>query len=106
MLICASHPKSEKPGSHQYRCKAVSELLPILQFVSNCGYAMAPRDLRIRYAGTSPSRTYRWIFVLSILLFSFSVVSDSSQPQGLPRARPPCPSLFPGVCSNSCPNLP
>ena len=30
-------------------------------------------------------------------------VSDSLQPHGLQHARPPCPSLSPGVCSNSCP---
>ena len=36
-------------------------------------------------------------------LFSRSVVSDSSQPHGLQHTRPPCPSLSPWVCSNSCP---
>ena len=30
-------------------------------------------------------------------------MSDSLQPHGLQHARLPCPSLFPGVCSNSCP---
>ena len=38
-----------------------------------------------------------------LLLFSYSVVSDSLRPHGLQHARPPCPSLSPGVCSNSCP---
>ena len=28
---------------------------------------------------------------------------DSLQPHGLQHARLPCPSLSPGVCSNSCP---
>ena len=37
------------------------------------------------------------------LLFSHSVVSDSSWPHGLQHARPPCPSLSPGVCSDSRP---
>ena len=37
------------------------------------------------------------------MLFSHWVVSDSSQPHGLQHARLPCPSLFPRVCSNSCP---
>ena len=36
------------------------------------------------------------------LLFSCWVVSYSG-PQGPQHARPPCPSLFPRVCSNSCP---
>ena len=37
------------------------------------------------------------------LLFSCSVVSDSLWPHGLKHTRLLCPSLFPGVCSNSCP---
>ena len=35
--------------------------------------------------------------------FSPSTGSDSLQPHGLQHARPPCPSLTPGSCSNSCP---
>ena len=35
--------------------------------------------------------------------FSHSVVSDSLRPHGLQHARPPCPSLSPRGCSNSCP---
>ena len=38
-----------------------------------------------------------------LLLFSHSVLSDSLQPHGLQHTRPLCPSLSPGVCSNSCP---
>ena len=37
------------------------------------------------------------------LLFSCSVVSDFSQPHGLPHTRLPCPSSSPGACSNLCP---
>ena len=37
------------------------------------------------------------------MLFSRSVVSNSSWPHGLQHARFPCPSLSPRVCSNSCP---
>ena len=36
-------------------------------------------------------------------LFSCLVQSKSLQPHGLQHARLPCSSLFPGVCSNSCP---
>ena len=35
--------------------------------------------------------------------FSPSVMSDSLQPHGLQYTRPPCPSLTPRACSNSCP---
>ena len=35
--------------------------------------------------------------------FSCSVVSDALWPHGLQHTRPPCPSLFPRICSNSCP---
>ena len=38
-----------------------------------------------------------------LLLFSHSVVSYSLQSHGLQHSRLPCPSSFPGVCSNSCP---
>ena len=37
------------------------------------------------------------------LLFSHLVMSDSLRPHGLQHARPPCPSLSPSACSNSCP---
>ena len=39
----------------------------------------------------------------SINQISRSVVSDSLRPHVSQHARPPCPSLSPGVCSNSCP---
>ena len=50
-------------------------------------------------------RKYTWLFLRLglLLLFSHSVVSDSLQSHGLQHARLPCPSLDPGVCSNSCP---
>ena len=38
-----------------------------------------------------------------LLLFSHSVVSNSSLPHGLQHARLPCPPLSPGVFSHSCP---
>ena len=41
--------------------------------------------------------------VISVSQFSCSVVSASLRPHGLQHARPPCPSLNPGACSNSCP---
>ena len=40
---------------------------------------------------------------LPVLSFSCSVVSDSLRPHGLQHTRLPCPSLSPGVCSNSYP---
>ena len=41
--------------------------------------------------------------LLLLLLFSHYVVFNSLQPHGLQQARLLCPSLSPGVCSNSCP---
>ena len=38
-----------------------------------------------------------------LLLFSHQVMSSSLRLHGLQHARLPCPSLSPGVCSNSCP---
>ena len=45
-----------------------------------------------------------WRDSFSSVQFSCSVVSDSLQPHELQHARPPCPSLTPGVHSNSCPS--
>ena len=42
-------------------------------------------------------------FSFSLVQFTHSVVSNSLRPHGLQHARPPCPSLTPGVYSNSCP---
>ena len=44
-----------------------------------------------------------WCNVGFLLLFSHYVLSNSLWPHGLQLARLPHPSLFPGVCSNSCP---
>ena len=43
-------------------------------------------------------------YLLSLLLFSHMVMSDSLWPQGLQHARLPCPSPSLGICSNSCPS--
>ena len=40
---------------------------------------------------------------ISLVQFSWSVMSDSLQTHGLQHARPPCPSPTPEACSNSCP---
>ena len=40
----------------------------------------------------------------SSVQFSHSVMSDSLRPHESQHARPPCPSLTPGVYSNSCPS--
>ena len=52
-------------------------------------------------------------YTYPLLLFSWSVVSDSLWSHRLQYARLPCPSLSPAVCSNSCllshwcyPNIP
>ena len=41
--------------------------------------------------------------ILTLLLFSHEVMSDSLRHHGLQHARLPCSSLYPGVCSDSCP---
>ena len=54
---------------------------------------------------THTHTTYKLLLVavgLPPLSFSHSVVSDSLQPHGLQYARLSCPSLCPGVCSDSC----
>ena len=51
----------------------------------------------------SPPSSFLLIPLPSLLLFSPSVLSDPLRPQGLQHSRLPCPSLTPGVYSNSCP---
>ena len=76
-----------------------------LQWLWHTGFAT------LRHVGFSRTRDQMcvpcisWGFLNhnSSLLFSCSGVSDSLQPHGLQHARLPCPSLSPGVCSNSCP---
>ena len=46
----------------------------------------------------------QWIFKISSVQFSCSVVSNSLRPHELQHARPPCPSPTSGVYSNSCPS--
>ena len=50
-------------------------------------------------------RTWRWenLGLHNSVQSVQSVMSDSLQPHGLQHARLPCPSLTPGVYSNSCP---
>ena len=43
------------------------------------------------------------LYHLSQQLFSCQVMPNSSQPQGLQHARPPCPLPSPRVCPSSCP---
>ena len=45
-----------------------------------------------------------FLFPITVVQFSRSVVSHSWRPHGLQRARLPCPSPTPGVYSNSCPS--
>ena len=58
--------------------------------------------------GHIKNRGYRLLVLPSILvssvLFSHSVVSDSLWPHELQHARPPCPSPTPGVHPNPCPS--
>ena len=87
---------------------------PNHQVVSVCGEKLYQRpvrgwveDMLLKEWGlSSPDAWWRQEESLrkevGILACYSSVVSDSLQPHGLQHARLPCPSLSPGVCSNSC----
>ena len=51
----------------------------------------------------SKSHLCTWLLEKPSVQSSHSVMSDSLWPHGLQHARLPCPSLSPGVCSNSYP---
>ena len=57
----------------------------------------------LKFYGFTQMHSGRYSSVMSVQ-FSRSVVSDCLRPHGLQRARLPCPSLSPGVCSNSRPS--
>ena len=59
-------------------------------------------DLRFIFCRSFPSLVFSSWRNSFVSLFHRSVMSNSSWPCGLHQARLPCPSLFPGVCSNSC----
>ena len=44
-----------------------------------------------------------YLFYIWLLLFNHSAVSNPLWPHGLQHTRLLCPSLFPGICSNSYP---
>ena len=59
------------------------------------------------YFNDSFKQLRQWYTLLScfrFLLFTHQVVLNSLWPHGLQPTRRPCPSLSPGVCSNSCPS--
>ena len=60
------------------------------------------RSDKTRFSWTQLS-DYTNIVQFSSVQFSDSVMSNSLRPRGLQHTRPPCPSLTPGVYSDSCP---
>ena len=81
-------------------CQALEESIPWLSFCS-----LSPFCLLTLPGGRShPVRELHiWLQRISDQI-SRSVVSDSLRPHESQHARPPCPSLTPGVHSDSCPS--
>ena len=65
-------------------------------FSSNCWVLLSSQGKKVGLPTLCNSR-------FCLLLFSYSVLSNSFPLHGLQHARLPCPPLSPGVCSNSCP---
>ena len=59
-----------------------------------------PHPMSLTLAGRFFTTSTTWE---AHLLFTHQVVSNCLRPHGLQHARLPCPSLSPGVCSDSCP---
>ena len=70
---------------------------PIETWISNC-----PFHISTWMSDISNAACPQWNFWCLLLLFGCWVMSDCLQPHGLQQARPPCPSLSPGVCPSSC----
>ena len=58
---------------------------------------------KVGFLQSEGDRHYDKFIPATLLLFSPSVVSNSLWLHGLQHTRLPCPSLFPRVCSDSCP---
>ena len=54
--------------------------------------------------GEDTTYFYDFIWKITLLLFSCSILSDSLRPYGQEHARLSCLSPSPGACSNSCPS--
>ena len=94
LLICLVDYKihrdtSDCPQTHPYA--SLSALRPTCQ--TNAVYCL-----------NTVSSVWESCFT-TLWLSSCPVVSDSLRPHGLQHTRLLCPSLSPGVCSNSCPEL-
>ena len=78
--------------------------VPINKFIRNYSvYPFKRSHHTCTYTHTSSSTGKYLIYVLQLLLFSYSVMSDSLRPHGLQHTRLPCSSPSPGACSKSCP---
>ena len=64
---------------------------------------MIPYHLKPSQTISFPSSSKNLVLYAYLLLFSCQVVPDSLWPHGLQHSRLPHPSLFPRVCSDSCP---
>ena len=64
---------------------------------------MIPYHLKPSQTISFPSSSKNLVLYAYLLLFSCQVVPDSLWPHGLQYSRLPHPSLFPRVCSDSCP---
>ena len=53
--------------------------------------------------GTLHRKILRCFKKYFVIVFKYSVMPDFLWPSGLQNARLPCPTVSPGVCSNSCP---
>ena len=75
---------------------------PSPEFLSNLGVKPGSPALQADSLPSEPPGK-QWVLQIRSDQISRSVVSDSLQSHVLWHSRLPCPSLSPGVCSNSCP---
>ena len=95
-------------GSPSFLCVSVSATLPSTEhyFCFSTLPHLPPQSVRLtQRKWKSWKRKGVWASILypKNLLFDHQVLSDSLWPHALQHARLPCPSLSPGVCSDSCP---
>ena len=89
-MVRIGHGHRLKGDSSHLRCHNVI----VISFLSRKTVQLSPKEGRQLLLSS---------YLRILLLFSHSIMSDSLVPGGLQHTSPLCPSLSPGVCSNSCP---
>ena len=96
-------PATHSPWSHCELWPCVTVECPLPNDKAENPPVMWKREDELIKNGRSPIWGSSCVGNLCCCCFSVAMSCQTLRPHGLQHARLPCPSLSPGVCSNSCP---